>query len=106
MTQSSNKIFDDLAKLMTDAAGVAQGVRNEVEMAFKVQLERLLSDMEIVQREEFEVFREMAIKTREENEMLKDKVKNLESILTKHGIVSDDAKNKRTNSKKSKTVEK
>ena len=59
--------------------------------------------MEIVQREEFEVVREMAIKAREDNELLKDKVKNLELMLTKHGIITNDVKVKRTNSKKSKT---
>ena len=87
MTQSSNKILDDIAKLMTDAAGVAQGVSNEVAMVFKTQLERLLSDMDLVQREEFEVVREIATKAREENTQLKKKIKNLEATLSKTWII-------------------
>ena len=49
-----NRLLDELAKLMTDAAGAAQGVRREVEQAFRAQAERLLNSMEVVQREEFE----------------------------------------------------
>lgn len=66
-----SRIFDDFARLMTDAAGVAQGARREVETAFRSQGERLIAQMDLVQREEFEVVREMAIKAREENATLR-----------------------------------
>ena len=66
MTNGSNRLLDDLAKLMTDAAGAAQGVRREVETAFKAQAERLLNSMEVVQREEFDAVRDMAVKARAE----------------------------------------
>jgi BMFP domain-containing protein YqiC len=81
MTQTSNRIFDEFAKLMTDAAGVAQGVRREVETAFRAQAERFLADMDLVKREEFDVVREMAIKAREENEALKERIAALETRL-------------------------
>ena len=81
MAQSGPRIFDDLAKLMTDAAGVAQGVRREVETIAKTQIERLLSNMDVVQREEFEAVREMAILAREQNERLEKRIAELEAKL-------------------------
>ena len=105
MPQSSNKILDEIAKLMTDAAGVAQGVRNEVSMAFKTQLERLLTDMDLVQREEFEVVRELATKAREENMQLKTKVENLEAILTEKGLSSSEVDIEPTISEQSKEID-
>ena len=75
MPQTNNPILDDLARLMTDAAGMAQGVRREAETLAKTQIERLLSTMDVVTREEFEAVREMAILAREENEMLTARIK-------------------------------
>ncbi len=54
-----NKIFDDLGKLMNDAAGMADGVRREIETVVRAQIERFTNDMELVKREEFDVLREM-----------------------------------------------
>ena len=81
MTQTSNRVLDEFAKLMTDAAGVAQGVRREVETAVRSQAERFLGDMNIVQREEFEAVRDMAARAREENEALRRRVAELEARL-------------------------
>lgn len=81
MTTGSNRILDDFAKLMTDAAGAAQGVRSEVETALRSQAERVLNSMDIVQREEFEAVREMAVRARDENEALSKKLEALEKKL-------------------------
>lgn len=81
MTTGSNRILDDFAKLMTDAAGAAQGVRDEVETALRNQAERVLNSMDVVQREEFEAVREMAVKARDENEALSKKLEALEKKL-------------------------
>jgi BMFP domain-containing protein YqiC len=75
------RVFDDLARLMTDAAEVAQGVRREAETAMKSQLERLLGTMDIVTREEFEAVKEMAAKARDENEKLSQRVALLEAAI-------------------------
>jgi BMFP domain-containing protein YqiC len=75
------RIFDEMAKLMTDAAGVAQGVRREAETAVKTQAERLLSTMDVVSREEFEAVREMAAAARDENDALKVRLAALEAKL-------------------------
>jgi len=69
--QTRNPIFDQMAQMMTEAAGAADGVRREAETVFRGQLQKLLSDMDLVTREEFEAVREMAVKAREENESLK-----------------------------------
>lgn len=79
MSQGPNKLFDDFAKLMTDAAGAAQGLRREAETAFKTQAERFLNEMDIVRRDEFEAVREMAAKARAENEALKARIDALEA---------------------------
>ena len=76
-----NKLLDELARLMTDAAGAAQGVRREVEGAFRSQAERFMNSMEIVQREEFEAVRGMAVKAREDNIRLALRIEELEARL-------------------------
>lgn len=91
MDPSSNRLFDEFAKLMTDAAGVAQGVRREAETAMKHQAERFFSDMDFVKREEFDVVREMAQKARIENEALSAKIAELEAklaVLTQGHVVA------------------
>ncbi|HZY23098.1 MAG: accessory factor UbiK family protein [Microvirga sp.] len=81
MAPTSNRFLDDIARLMTDAAGAAQGVRREVETVFKGQIERLLQDMEIAKQEELDVLRDMVVAAREENEQLAIRMKALEERL-------------------------
>ena len=82
MTQTNNRFLDELARLMTDAAGAAQGMRRDFETLMRSQGERILRDMDVVQREEFEAVKEMAAKAREENERLGARVAALEAELT------------------------
>jgi BMFP domain-containing protein YqiC len=79
MTQTSNRLFDEMARLMSDAAGVAQGVRREFDTLFRAQAERILRELNVVQREEFEAVKEMARLAREENEALKARIEALEA---------------------------
>ncbi len=81
MTQSNNRILDDLAKLMTDAAGAAQGVRREVQGVVRSQVDKLLADVEVVRREEFEAVKAMAEKARAENERLAARLAEMEARL-------------------------
>lgn len=83
--QTRAKFFDDISQLMTNAAGVAQGVREEMETVVKSRVERFLADSDLVTREEFEAVREMAQKAREENESLAARIAALEA---KHGSES------------------
>lgn len=82
MTTGPNKFMDDFARLMTDMAGTAQGMRREVETAFQHQAEKFLAGMDLVQREEFDAVREMAIKARDENEALAKRIAELEEKLS------------------------
>lgn len=79
MTNASSRLFDELAKLAGNAAGAAQGIRREIDQLVKSQIERVLGDLEIVQREEFEAVRGMAERAREENELLKARIAALEA---------------------------
>ena len=79
MPQTRSRIFDDVARLMTDAAGVAQGVRREAETIVKTQTERLLATMDVVTREEFEAVRDMAVLARQQNERLEARLAALEA---------------------------
>jgi BMFP domain-containing protein YqiC len=78
---AQHRVYEDLTRLMTDAAEVAQGVRHEAETAIKSQLERLLMAMDVVTREEFEAVKEMAAKARDENERLGQKLAALEAQI-------------------------
>ena len=90
MTQTSGRFFDEIARLMNDAAGVAQGVRREFDTLFKTQAERWLRDLDLVKREEFEAVKDMARLAREENEALKARIEALEA---KAGIKPPAGKN-------------
>ncbi|MFD1329563.1 accessory factor UbiK family protein [Mycoplana ramosa] len=81
MATGTNRILDDFAKLMTDAAGAAQGVRKEMETIFHAQAERFLNGMDLVKRDEFEAVREMAVKARDENDALLKRIEALEERL-------------------------
>ena len=81
MPQTNSRFFDDLSRLMTDAAGLAEGARREAQTFAKSQLERVMSGMELVSREEFEAVRDLAVKAREENDALAARVAALEAKL-------------------------
>ena len=81
MPQTRGRIFDDLSRLMTDAAGLAEGARREVETLARAQLERLMAGMDLVSREEFEAAREMAALARTQNDRLEARIAALEAKL-------------------------
>ena len=81
MAERGGRIIDGVARLVTDAAGVAHGVRREAETVVKTQAERMLAGMNVVTREEFEAVREMAALARDENEALKRRIAQLEARL-------------------------
>src|ERR1700749_188801 len=85
MVQTTNRFFDEAARLMNDAAGVAQGVRREFETVFRTQAERILRELDVVRRDDFEAVKDMARIAREENEALKARVSALEAALGTRG---------------------
>jgi BMFP domain-containing protein YqiC len=90
MSTGANRILDDLARLMTDAAGAAQGVRREVEAAFRAQTENWLNSLDVVKREEFEAVKEMAARARDENDALLARIEALEARLAATGPAAGD----------------
>ena len=85
MTQTTNRFFDEIARLMNDAAGVASGVRREIDTVLRQQAERVLRELDVVKREEFEAVKEMARLAREENEALKVRIAALEARMGSSG---------------------
>ncbi len=82
MTQTRGKLFDGMAQLMTDAVGVAEGVKREIDTVVKAQAEKILGDLDLVRREEFDAVRDMAAKARAENEALSARLEALERRLS------------------------
>lgn len=81
MTQTTNRLFDELGRFMTDAAGAAQGLMREIETMTKTQVEKFIAGMDLVRRDEFEACREMAQRAREDNEKLAARLAELERRL-------------------------
>lgn len=81
MPQTRSRLFDDFSRLITDAAGLADGARREVETLARSQLERLMAGMDFVSREEFDAARDMAALARAENEKLEARLAALEAKL-------------------------
>lgn len=81
MVQTTNRFFDEMARLMNDAAGVAGGVRKEVETIFQAQAEKILRNLDVVTREEFEAAKEMTAKARDENDRLAARLAEIEKQL-------------------------
>ena len=79
--QTQNRLLDDLARVATSALGVASGMRSEVEARLRDRFERVLTGMDLVTREEFEAVRAMAVKAREEQEALAERLEELETAL-------------------------
>jgi BMFP domain-containing protein YqiC len=81
MPQTQSKFFDDLSRFMTDAAGLADGAKREAQTFARSQMERMMTGMNVVTREEFEAVKEMAARARDENERLAVRVAALEAKL-------------------------
>ncbi|MFK7793615.1 MAG: accessory factor UbiK family protein [Devosiaceae bacterium] len=83
MSQSNSRLFDDLGRLMTDAAGLADGMRREVETVARSQMERMVATMDIAREEDVDVLSEMIATQRTTNEALEARVAVLEEQIAK-----------------------
>ena len=77
MSNGPNRMADEFAKMMNDAAGVAQGFKREVDGMIRAQAEKYLADMDLVHREEFDAVKDMAAQSIEEIERLKQEIAQL-----------------------------
>jgi len=76
----NNRIFDGLGRVMNEAAGVADGVRREVETVVKSQAQRIVNDMDLVKREDFDALRELVQVQGEEIDALRKEVAALKGV--------------------------
>ncbi len=83
MSESSSKLFSKLADILSETAGAASGVKKEIEVIVRSQVEKILNDFEVIQRDEFEVIKEMLINEREKNMALEKKLNELEKKFKK-----------------------
>ncbi|MBY0431299.1 MAG: accessory factor UbiK family protein [Rhodospirillales bacterium] len=94
--QTENRFFDDLARVAGGALNTLTGLKTEVEAMVRQQFERILTDMNLVTRDEFEAVQAMAIKARAENEELAARIAALEESLSGKSI-ADAISNVRAN---------
>ncbi|NWG53463.1 MAG: accessory factor UbiK family protein [Hydrogenophilaceae bacterium] len=80
--QSQNTVFEDIAKLMTGALGMAQGVGDEAKNFMRAQADRFVADMDLVSREEFEAVKDLAAAARAEADALRARLEALEAQLS------------------------
>lgn len=86
--QSRNRVFDDAARVAGGALGTLSGIRREVEGLVRHQLDKMLSGMDLVTRDEFEAVKAMAVRAREENERLEARLEALEAAAKKPATAS------------------
>lgn len=79
--QSQAAFFDDLARLMTGAMGMAQGVQDEAKTFLRAQADRMAAELDLVPREEFEAVKQMAAEAKAEAEALRARLAALEARL-------------------------
>jgi BMFP domain-containing protein YqiC len=79
--QTSNRLFDDLARVASGAFNTLSGLREEIETRVRERVERMATDLDLVTREEFDAVRAMAVKARAAQEELEAKVTRLEAML-------------------------
>lgn len=81
--QTKAKPFDDIANLLNNAMGAAKGMGDEIKAAARSRADAVISDMDLVGREEFDVIKAMIAETRRESEALRAEVKKLKTDITK-----------------------
>lgn len=89
--QTSNRLFDDLARVASGAFNTLSGLREEIETRVRERVERMAADLDLVTREEFDAVRTMAVKARSAQEELEAKVARLEMQLAAQAAAAQPA---------------
>lgn len=79
--QTSNRLFDDVAKVANSAVSTLSGMKNEIEAMVRHQIEKILVDSDLVARDEFDAVKAMAAEARLQQEKLEKRVADLEAQL-------------------------
>jgi BMFP domain-containing protein YqiC len=93
--QTKNRLFDDLARVANGAASIIIGAKGEVDASVRHRLEDFLSTFDLIPRDEFEALKAVAVKARMEQELLENRVVELEKKLNKL-VPSASSKERRT----------
>lgn len=79
--QINNRILDDLTRVTNSALGTMTGVKGEVDAMIRQQFEKILMNMDLVTREEYDVVHDVAIRAAERIDALEAKIADLEKRL-------------------------
>ena len=79
--QSQSPLLDGVARAMTSALGVAQGLQEEGRAFMRAQADRIAAEMDLVSREEFEAVKQLAAQARAEADVLRQRLEALEAAL-------------------------
>lgn len=79
--QINNRILDDLTRVTNSALGTMTGVKGEVDAMIRQQFEKILMNMDLVTREEYDVIHDVAIRASERIDALEAKIADLEKRL-------------------------
>jgi len=69
--QTRNPILDEFAKLTTGAMGLAQAAGEEAKTAWRAQTDRIVAEMDLVRRDEFDALKDEIAALRAEIATLK-----------------------------------
>jgi hypothetical protein len=83
--QTGNRLLDDLAKVASGAASAVVGIKEELDALVRQRLERLVADLDLVTRDEFEAVKAVAANSRVEQEKLEQRLAELEAKLAQAG---------------------
>ena len=88
----TGQLFEDLSKLAGGALGAAAGLKDDVEAMIRVQAAKLVDELDLVRREDFEAARDMAAKARTVQEDLMTRLAAAEARIAEleRQIVSSD----------------
>lgn len=93
-------LFDDVMKMANGAAASVGALREEAEARMRDYLAHSLDGMDLVQRDEFDAVKEMAVAAREENERLSARLADLEAQLAKVGSEKQTTRTRRSATKR------
>ena len=69
--QTQNPILDEIAKLTTAAVGLAQAAGDEAKAAFRSQTDRLVAELDLVRRDDYDALKAEVAALRKEVEALR-----------------------------------
>ena len=70
--QTQNPFLDEMAKLTTAAMGLAQAAGEEAKAAFRAQTDRMVAELDLIRREDFDALKAEVVALRAEIATLRE----------------------------------